>query len=290
MMVLMANSVSFTAPPKPRTPKARRARSAHRASRAGVRPRPSARSWRTRPVTAAGRPVAPVLVAAERPAAVRAAPGGPAGVAREHVTPRSARPVLPGAVRVAGVPGQVRPLATDQRPRRADHGHEHVRPVDEEDVDRRPHLAAAVRPEQRQPIAAAHKIEWPAHQEGNRIVRPVTAQTTSIWFAGDPRVCGMFTLVGAGHTTTFGHRASKNDLRRWEGPQQFEQLAAKVAAEPYADATDGDVGPWLADQPQAPPNPKRFGGLEAGGRGRSAPQEVPRGRQGGRAEGPRRGA
>jgi hypothetical protein len=115
-------------------------------------------------------------------------------------------------------------------------------------------------PNSRQPIAA-HKVDWPMRQEGNLMISPVTSQTTSIWFAGDPRVCGMFTPVGAGHMATFGHRAGKTGLRRWEGPQHFEQQAATIAAEPYNDAAGGDVGPWLADQPQSPRNPKRFGVL-----------------------------
>lgn len=119
-------------------------------------------------------------------------------------------------------------------------------------------------PNSRRPIAA-HKVDWPSQQQGNRLVRPVTAQTASIWLAGDPRVCGMFTVVGAGHTATFGHRVGRTGLRRWEGPQQYEQLAGAIAAEPYSDdAGAGDVGPWLADSPQAPPAPKRFGGVLRG--------------------------
>jgi hypothetical protein len=119
-------------------------------------------------------------------------------------------------------------------------------------------------PNSRRPIAA-HKVDWPSQQQGNRLVRPVTAQTASIWLAGDPRVCGMFTVVGAGHTATFGHRVGRTGLRRWEGPQQYEQLAGAIAAEPYSDdAGGGDVGPWLADSPQAPPAPKRFGGALRG--------------------------
>ncbi|HEV2347373.1 MAG TPA: hypothetical protein VGS97_24980 [Actinocrinis sp.] len=106
---------------------------------------------------------------------------------------------------------------------------------------------------------AAHKVDWPTQQQGNRMVSPVGAQTRSIWLAGDPRVGGMFSPVGDGHTAAFGNRADKNGLRRWEGPQHFEQSAAAVAAEPYREPGGGDLGPWLADQPQAPPDPKRFG-------------------------------
>jgi hypothetical protein len=113
-------------------------------------------------------------------------------------------------------------------------------------------------PNSRQPIAA-HRIDWPSQQQGNRIVRPVSAQTTSIWLSGDPRVGGMFAVVGDARTATFGYRAGRSDLRRWESRQHFEQLANAIAAEPYNDAAGGDIGPWLADQPQSPPNPKRFG-------------------------------
>lgn len=115
-------------------------------------------------------------------------------------------------------------------------------------------------PASRRPIAA-HKVGWPTQQQGNRIVSPVSGQTASIWFAGDPRVCGLFTLVGDGHSVTFGYRQGKRGFGRWEGPQQFEQLATAVAAEPYNEASSGEIGPWLADQPQAPPNPKRFGAV-----------------------------
>jgi hypothetical protein len=114
-------------------------------------------------------------------------------------------------------------------------------------------------PASRQPLAA-HKVTWPTEQQGNRLVSPVSTQTPSIWFAGDPRVGGLFTPVGDGHSVVlFGHRYGKRALARWEGPQQFEQSAAAVAAEPYSEAGGGDVGPWIADQPQSPPNPKRFG-------------------------------
>jgi len=115
-------------------------------------------------------------------------------------------------------------------------------------------------PTSRQPIAV-HLVGWPTEQRNGQLVAPVGGQTTSVWFAGNPRLCGLFTSVGDGHSAFFGFRLGERGLRRWEGPQHFEQLAAQAAAKPFADAQSAEYGPWLADQPEAPPRPKRFGAL-----------------------------
>jgi hypothetical protein len=113
-------------------------------------------------------------------------------------------------------------------------------------------------PAGRQPIAA-HTVNWPSPQQG-ATAPPVDGRTASIWFAGDPRVCGLFTPAGDGHTASFGQRAGSEGLSLWQGgAQRYEQLAANIATRPFADTAPPDYGPWLADQPQPPPAPKRFG-------------------------------
>lgn len=114
-------------------------------------------------------------------------------------------------------------------------------------------------PSTREPIAA-HTVDWWTDvDDGGHPLKPVDTRTTSIWFAGDPRVCGLFTPVGDGHRTAFGFRFGKSGLRSWkEGPAGFEKTASLIAAEPFADTTASEFGPWIADRPEPPPRPKRF--------------------------------
>ncbi|MBS2962916.1 hypothetical protein KGA66_07670 [Actinocrinis puniceicyclus] len=111
-------------------------------------------------------------------------------------------------------------------------------------------------PATRQPIAA-HVVPWNFALDVRK-GWPVDTKTTSIWFAGDPRVCGMFTPVGDGHRVALGCRSGREGIEVWEGPEHFERLAARIAAEPYVDATPPGYGPWIADTPKPPPRPKRF--------------------------------
>ncbi len=83
--------------------------------------------------------------------------------------------------------------------------------------------------------------------------------TTSIWFAGDPRAFGLFSLVGNGHVAYFGSRDRVQVYDAWrQGPQHYAQFAATIG-----DTLDRRPGGaellWLADHPQAPQSPKRFG-------------------------------
>ena len=115
-------------------------------------------------------------------------------------------------------------------------------------------------PASRQPIAA-HVVHWWSEQQPDgRAAAPVSGATTSVWFAGDPRACGMFTPAGHGHLAAFGYRAGKSGLESWaEGPARFEKAAPLLAAQPFDDQVSGEFGPWIADHPQQPPRPKRFG-------------------------------
>ncbi len=115
-------------------------------------------------------------------------------------------------------------------------------------------------PASRQPIAAHIVDWWQVRQPGdNRVHLPVDARTTSLWFAGDPRACGMFTVPGDGHQAAFGYRHGKAGLKEWDqGPARFEKALPLLAAQPYAETTEREFGPWLADQPEPPPRPKRF--------------------------------
>lgn len=119
-------------------------------------------------------------------------------------------------------------------------------------------------PATRQPIAA-HTVDWWREErpEDRHLFFPVSSKTASLWFAGDPRVGGMFTPAGNGHRAAFGHRAGNSTIgnyRTWEnGPQPFEELTAKAASWSYEDKVSAEFGPWLADHPQQPPRPKRFG-------------------------------
>jgi hypothetical protein len=115
-------------------------------------------------------------------------------------------------------------------------------------------------PATRQPIAA-HIVDWWREErpQDKHLFFPVSSTTASLWFAGDPRVCGMFTPEGNGHRAVFGYRAGKTGLKSWaEGPARFEKAAPLLAAQPYQDAPSNEIGPWIADHPQQPPRPKRF--------------------------------
>jgi hypothetical protein len=114
-------------------------------------------------------------------------------------------------------------------------------------------------PGSRQPIAA-HVVHWWTEEGPDRRAHlPVSSGAASVWFAGDPRVCGMFTPAGNGHRAVFGYRAGKTGLKSWaEGPARFEKAAPLLAAQPYQDAPSSEFGPWIADHPQQPPRPKRF--------------------------------
>lgn len=115
-------------------------------------------------------------------------------------------------------------------------------------------------PASRQPIAAHYVTWWREERPGDRhLLLPVRGDTPSIWFAGDPRACGMFTPAGNGHRAAFGYRAGKGGLKSWdEGPARFERAAPLLAAEPYTEPKSPEYGPWLADCPQPPPRPARF--------------------------------
>jgi hypothetical protein len=116
-------------------------------------------------------------------------------------------------------------------------------------------------PSTRRPLAR-HRID--TSFEGGMLVKAVpfsSQNTTSIWFAGDPRAYGVFAPVGDGHAGYFGTRPGASPFEVWQkGPQEFGQWAATIA-----DTLDRRPGGgnadvlWLADHPQAPPNPKRFG-------------------------------
>ena len=114
-------------------------------------------------------------------------------------------------------------------------------------------------PASRQPIAAHIVHWWTERGPDDRPFAPVSVNTASVWFAGDPRVCGMFTPAGNGHRAVFGYRAGKTGLKSWaEGPARFEKAAPLLAAQPYQDEPSSEFGPWVADHPQQPPRPKRF--------------------------------
>ncbi len=114
-------------------------------------------------------------------------------------------------------------------------------------------------PNTRQPIAA-HTVPWWSEQRAGGTGFPVDPRTPSVWFAGDPRACGMFTPAGNGHQAVFGFRVGKAGLAEWdEGPGRFERAVPLLAAQPYDDSAPRDFGPWVVDHPQPPPAPKRFG-------------------------------
>jgi hypothetical protein len=90
---------------------------------------------------------------------------------------------------------------------------------------------------------------------------PFPPGAASIWFAGDPRAFGMFSPVGNGHIAYFGSRDRLQAFDAWrQGPQHYAQWAATIgdAMDRRPAGPDADVL-WLADHPQAPPSPRRFG-------------------------------
>lgn len=114
-------------------------------------------------------------------------------------------------------------------------------------------------PSSRQPIAT-HSVQWWTIERPDRhLIMPVTGATNSLWFAGDPRAGGMFAIAGDGGNAAFGYRFGKDGLKSWdEGPARFEKAAPLLAAQPYDENDFREFGPWLADQPEPPPRPKRF--------------------------------
>jgi hypothetical protein len=93
---------------------------------------------------------------------------------------------------------------------------------------------------------------------------PFPAQTTSIWFAGDPRAFGLFSPVGNGHFAFFGSRDRLQAIDAWQrGPQHYTQWAATIGdvldRDPaHAAANAAAQSLWIADHPQKPSAPGRF--------------------------------
>ena len=113
-------------------------------------------------------------------------------------------------------------------------------------------------PASRQPIAV--QCANPSLGDGGHVTLPFDARTTSVWFAGDPRVCGLFSPVGDGHRAYFGERPTgiTRMFSAWQkGPEYYAQWAAKVAAMPDR-RPDGTTSIWIADHPQKPDDPRRF--------------------------------
>jgi hypothetical protein len=112
---------------------------------------------------------------------------------------------------------------------------------------------------------AKHRIDTAF--EGGALVKAVpfkTQGTTAIWFAGDPRAFGLFSPVGDGHVAYFGARPGASPFAVWQrGPQEFAQWAATIGdtldrQQPPGGAAEESL--WLADHPQPPAGPRRFGG------------------------------
>lgn len=120
-------------------------------------------------------------------------------------------------------------------------------------------------PASRQPIAAHIVNDWWVEDPKARQVVPVANGVTSFWFAGNPLLGGMFTPAGNGHRAVFGYRSGHSEVANFvnwtSGPARFEQLAAQAASWTYTDKVASEFGPWLADQPQQPPRPRRFSRL-----------------------------
>jgi hypothetical protein len=73
---------------------------------------------------------------------------------------------------------------------------------------------------------------------------------TSVWFAGDARVCGYLTPVGDGGKFVFGSLFNWMPVRT---ALALQERGPELAAKPYTESTDSFDGPWLADHPEMPP-------------------------------------
>ena len=110
---------------------------------------------------------------------------------------------------------------------------------------------------------ARHFIDAESGTGMTQKLKPFPEQTTRIWFAGEPRAFGMFTLVGDGHDAYFGSRDKLAPYDGWRrGPADFAQWAASIGdtfdRDPRHPATSPD-DLWIADHPQRPAAPGRFG-------------------------------
>jgi hypothetical protein len=104
------------------------------------------------------------------------------------------------------------------------------------------------------PIAEHTLATRPAHES-------FPPGSTSVWFAGEPLVSGMFTAVGDGGAAVFGRSRALIGVVDAVGSlpdRPFPQTGG-----PYVERPGKNDGPWLADSPQPPPGPKpgRFGRL-----------------------------
>lgn len=80
------------------------------------------------------------------------------------------------------------------------------------------------------------------------------ADATHVWFAGNPRVSGMFTAVGDGSRAVFGRSRAL-----WGVAKPFESLPDRdfpTTNGPYVERLEKSEGSWLADSPQPPAGPK----------------------------------
>lgn len=125
----------------------------------------------------------------------------------------------------------------------------------------RPDIVQVLDPGTGQPIAE-HLVRWGIPEVGeSRFPGPDTRAAAII---GDPRVCGLFSVLdGAGPPTVAFGRNRQGGNVKWDA-QDIEKQTPKLVGRQYQDYAAKEDGPWIIDHPLPPEGGKTRWGRYSG--------------------------